>query len=520
MKTNTYRSLLVSISIFSLTALLAQQPAPEQQTTPREQTPKDELVHELAHKDNFMVYMCNNNNLHQFGVQNYRQMVKVGSTDSMNLLLQMDEFGEKEIMRFFIERNNAIVVENQSNTLTSFSGTPANLIEFAEWGIKNYPSNKIILDLWNHGAGIKDPHIWGRMLTKWRDKLFSFNHKTGLLELNRNLTQKKSLEEVLLDFEKEERGIAFNDAAETYLTNEDLKISLDTIVKTLLNGKKIDLLLMDACHMAMVEIASQVKDAANYMVGSEEVEPGAGYNYYNVLKLFLSQNPDSETIAKHIVECYKNEYQDTVGDYTQSAIDLSYVTDLELAINKLSSILIDMIATSKNDAMKVLKEIRFNNSLATEFLDTDYIDLYHFLKSISLKGDQLSTHQKLGKLWADARDTAFATIVIMEKMIIANASGKNLPEAHGLSIYFPTTSVHSSYAKTEFARVTLWPTFLKKFLAAKKIKDAEDEIVTPAPEADKSLRCPCQDGKNKTKCSCQNDNNKKRCPCQDSKKKK
>ena len=45
----------------------------------------------------------------------------------------------------------------------------------------------------------------------------------------------------------------------------------------------LDLLGFDACLMGMHEVAYATRGLANYLVGSEEVEPGAGYPYDAVL---------------------------------------------------------------------------------------------------------------------------------------------------------------------------------------------------------------------------------------------
>ena len=42
---------------------------------------------------------------------------------------------------------------------------------------------------------------------------------------------------------------------------------------------KVDVLAFDACLMQMAEVAYEVKDLADYVVGSEETEPGPGYPY-------------------------------------------------------------------------------------------------------------------------------------------------------------------------------------------------------------------------------------------------
>ena len=40
---------------------------------------------------------------------------------------------------------------------------PENLYDFAKWAITNYPAKHQALILWNHGSGIEDPHIWGKV---------------------------------------------------------------------------------------------------------------------------------------------------------------------------------------------------------------------------------------------------------------------------------------------------------------------------------------------------------------------
>jgi len=41
-------------------------------------------------------------------------------------------------------------------------------------------------------------------------------------------------------------------------------------------------------------------------------------------------------------------------------------------------------------------------------------------------------------------------------VVFSNASGQNLKEAKGLSIYFPELRIHPSYIKTSFAQSNAW----------------------------------------------------------------
>lgn len=421
---------------------------------------------------NFLVYMSNNNNLYRYGMTNFRQMIQTGSNPNVNLLLQMDTLGQKEISRFYIDQNNAKLIQTHSNTPTSFSGTPINLYEFASWGSLNYPAQKTCLVLWNHGAGIKDPNIWGRMLMRWRDDLFTINKTTRLLELDRSLNTHEARELLL-----KKRGIAFNEAAEAYLTNDDLKTSLEAISKDCLRGAKIDVVAMDACHMAMIEVGSQIKNSVSIMVGSSEVEPGAGWNYKSALTAFSKSAATDKEIAAHFVAAYHAEYRSTTGDYTQSAVDLSYCNSMEANISRFASSMIDLMTIGRQAGFKVIRDLRFSRSATTEFFDTDYIDLRHLYKSVLrcmqdiLNGEQLSifgasTSQQLAAEISckEISSACLEGLGILESMIIANASGRNLKEASGLSIYFPISSIHSSYRKTVFAKSTKWVQFLEKFL--------------------------------------------------------
>ncbi len=470
------------------------------------------FAHPSVKSLNFMTYMCNNNNLHHYAVANYKQIIKIGSSPITNLLIQMDAFGVNEIMRFYVEKNNPIIadVNNNTSTPTSFSGSAGNLYEFIHWGITQFPSEKICLSISNHGSGIKDPDIWAKFIMRWRDDLFVFNRATGRLELNRHYKNESNYKNYLETLNKE-RGIAFNDTAQTYLTNQDIKNTLESF------GKKIDILMLDACFMAMVEVASQVKNAASIMVASQEAEPGSGHNYATLLEKLTTTRLTSQEIARHIVHNYADEYDQVIGDYTQSAVDLSYVDEIEKSINILALNLINLIKQGNDATIKALREIRFNPFLTTEFLDNDYIDLKHLLESLVTKGSSYSSNNNefsiLEKpntpdLWLNVVQSAQNTLATLKKMIIANVKSENLSNVGGLSIYFPTLAIDSSYYSTVFAQSTAWPQFLEAFIGAK----IENRSIQGSPE-----KKPCCDdcGKHTHKPVSQ----RPPCPCKNKKKK-
>ena len=406
----------------------------------------------ILQKDwNFIVYIASNNDLNRFVKKNIEQMMHIGSTQNINILVQTDVYRKKEVSRYFVEKNKLVLADTQNNGLQSTSGTPESLFSCAKWGITNYPAKHHAIVLWNHGSGIEDPSIWGKLWETYPSEIFTRNSKTGLLDLN-----KKSLKD---------RGIAFNEIFETYLTNQDLKNSLAKISKELLGGKKIDILAMDACNMAMLEVGSQIKDSANIMVASEEYEPGSGWDYSFALEPFLRHSMTPEEFAKQMVLSYKEAYKYHHSAYTQSAIKLTNYNYLEDNINNVSICLLSLLnSKDKDKVLRQLKKIRTSLRLTTVFANKSYIDMYHFYSSLLsetewLKWDVINTSQLnlLKKLLEEG-------LKLMKNQIIENVMGPQLPHAHGMAFYFPTRSIHRSYYKTTFAQNNKWVEFLAKYI--------------------------------------------------------
>ncbi|MFH0898542.1 MAG: clostripain-related cysteine peptidase [bacterium] len=420
----------------------------------------------LQPKDwNFIVYIAGNNDLHRFSIHNLKQMLKVGSTDSLNIIVQFDEYLKREVTRYYVEKEHLVVADSQSDSIAATSGTPESLYDFASWAIESYPAQNQALVLWNHGYGIKDPSIWGRTKMLERDKLFTINYQTGLLELNRKNFFED--EEMTKRFFRE-RGIAFNDTAQEYLTNQDLTNALEKISNNLLDGNKIDILFMDACHMGMLEIGSQIKDFVHYMVASEEVEPGTGYNYIYLLEPFLDGSLSAEDFAKQGVLGYEEEYNLENADYTQSAINLYNFEKVEINVKEMGTTLTELLADSDSNMFFMLRKIRSRSTYTTSFCDPEYIDFCHFYISlVEIVEQQLlsnSYSSEIAKKLKQVKALAEQGLNMMQNYIIKNASGINLPHAYGLAFYFPTKKVHSSYYKTNFDKITKWSTFLEKYI--------------------------------------------------------
>ena len=62
---------------------------------------------------NFLVYLTSDNDLYRFAGKNLSQMAQIGSTPYINIIVQWDVYGKKEVTRYFVEQNNLVHLDTQ-----------------------------------------------------------------------------------------------------------------------------------------------------------------------------------------------------------------------------------------------------------------------------------------------------------------------------------------------------------------------------------------------------------------------
>ena len=87
-------------------------------------------------KWNFLVYVASNNNLYRFGPLNVDEMKRVGSNERVNIFVQIDQFGKKEVTRYHIKKGEKIKISKCDQQPICLSGTKENLFDFASEIIK------------------------------------------------------------------------------------------------------------------------------------------------------------------------------------------------------------------------------------------------------------------------------------------------------------------------------------------------------------------------------------------------
>lgn len=411
----------------------------------------------------FMVYMEAANDLEIFAPRNMRQMQQVGSNENITIVAQHNSYEKNQYCSktFLIGKGSKATLKEQFSVIDKGE---ENLINFCCDTIKTFPADHYALILWNHGTGPLEPVLRSSLSST---DIFSLNNPSDFFEKdNRGFIAFQTLQKTIV--QQKYKGICFNDSSGKFLTEKHLCRALKTICATSLKNKKLDLLGFDACLMSTVEIAKAVEPYAKIMVASQDVERGAGWNYYYALFPFTFTSLLPEDFGKHIVNAYKKTYQ-KIADFTLSCLILEKIQELTENISHVGFLLQKILITPEAKKGKLLIKLSRNKHLCTYFDEPDLIDLHHFYHNLFTNLEQTNALEQQEKEDLELlKKEILKGEYLIENIVYANTVGSAYPHAKGISIYFPEHAIHSSYRKNCFASQTHWLPFLKTYLSAYK----------------------------------------------------
>lgn len=398
-----------------------------------------------------LTYIQADNNLAPFAEYNIHEMQRVYKSENINMLIQWHLPRLNTVHRYKLTLNGLDSEREGPKTITN--NPEFDVINAMRWAASKYPAKHYMLVLWNHGNGILDQSWERRNIRGWRDKPlrgFPWLEIPGLESVG-------------------SRGILYSETNNNYMNNQQLERSLKVITENVIK-QKIDIIGMDACLMSMLEVGYQVKPYANYLVASQNSEPGKGWNYAAILKSFNKRSTimAPEVLAKKIVTTYEKFYHKRISFYTQSVIDLTKLDDLTDNVNSVVKA-IEHCGNLRKKNTKLF--VTLARGMALRFDTPSYIDLHSFYEALlKLTRGKRSTKIARPKMKShyDQGVDALRKLLkrgkkIIEGAVPANVVGTRMKRARGISIYYPRYGVHSSYAKTRFAQENLWMRHLKEY---------------------------------------------------------
>ena len=344
-----------------------------------------------------MVYMCGTDLESQSGMatSDLNEMAKAVLGDNVNIIIytggckswrnSIMSSSTNQIYQLTKGTNGngfKRLVDNAGNVSMT---KPSTLSDFIQYCNTNFPANRNMLIFWDHGGGSLSGYGYDQKFTS-----------SGSMTL---------------------KGI-----------NEALKNG----------GVQFDFIGFDACLMGTAETALMLAPYADYLIASEETEPGVGWYYTNWVSE-LCKNPSVSTVqlGKKIVDDFVDACASSCrGQATTLAlIDLAELQ--ETLPPELKSFSIGTTELIEDGDYKIVSDAR---SSAREFSTTkiDQVDLVHLAHKIGT--DEAN----------DLVDTLLSAIKY-------NRTSSSMTNAYGLSIYFPyrkVSSVDSAVATYEAIGIT------------------------------------------------------------------
>lgn len=332
--------------------------------------------------ETIMVYMVGSNLESEYGNASIdmEEMMDAGvDTEHNNIVVytggaadwQMDGISAYKNYTLLLNDDNEFEVIDSTNPKNM--GEADTLSSFINYCFENFNSEHYSLVLWNHGAG----------------PVYGFG-------LDENYSDILTVDEMKK---------AFNDSVGS-------------------SDKRLEWIGFDACLMNSLEMADLLAPYANYMIASQETEPGWGWDY-TFLSKTSKDSMTGEEMGKEIIDYYMF-YSENVFDYyprmycdlTLSCIDLTKFEVTENALNKCFGQLNEELTVATYPDLVRKRETARDFGTYASGMDYGMVDAIHLL----------------GQIAPDSQEAADAVNAI-EDMVVYSKS--NMRNANGISLCYP-----------------------------------------------------------------------------------
>ncbi len=359
-----------------------------------------------------LVYMNGANDLQQYSVLNMNQMERVASNPDVRFVVQWKQFPAQFTGGTFNGTRRYLAASDFSNNINSTllqdmgtsidMGSTQTLRDFITWGKANFPADHYCLVVWNHGNG-------------WR----------------------RSVSNVDLS-----RAVSYDDETGNSIQIWDLNQAL--------GSEHFDLISWDASLMQMLEVAYEIKDNADFIIGSEESPPAEGLPYDLVFAPFRD-NPNStpKNLSKSFVDGMLAVPAYNTKKITQSVLDTSKLQALAAAVSTLGTEL-------KNNAGSLTAAIQLARNTSQSYSPSSQ-RVYRDLKDICLKIEANTS------IVSVLNATAAVKTAVNDAMVWEGHNANSI-NSSGISIDFSPgstfASTSSDYALMKLAIATQWNEYL------------------------------------------------------------
>lgn len=234
-------------------------------------------------------------------------------------------------------------------------------------------------------------------------------------------------------------------------------------VSTDLLHKKIDIVGCDACSMASIELAYDLKDSAHYLIASQSLEEKCGWDYAELLSLM--QREDSlHTLVRKWVYAYEREQRlRNVPLYSLAAYDLAAAENCTESVDAVAVAVTTALQGNQAYAIQqALFSARYKAAMSMHTIGIlPYVDMGLFLELLYSEIDAVLETEEIAALKLAILDALESLQVLVQAHVSSPQAGLT-----GCLVYFPQAVIDQSY-RVSWAAKHRWLSFLKLFVGDK-----------------------------------------------------
>ncbi len=341
--------------------------------------------------------------------------------DTVNIIIETggassweSNFGVKsnKLGRWHVE-NNQLVEDAQLDNANM--GAVSTFQSFLEWGLTEYPAERTMVILWNHGGAMQ--------------------------------------------------GVCYDENYnDNTLLNSEIQEALEGAFTSVGRSEKLECIGYDACLMDIQDIAETNSHYFNYMVASEESENGYGWDYDGGWLDMIYADPSGVNTESVLTECCDNFIADneaiypTYNDQTLAWLKLSKAEAYMTAWENMARYMIDESIVTSSNRTSFANMVRNN---VKHYGDTTYtyygtFDAYDFLNNLEAS-ETFNTGEM--QSYIDNCQNAF------NDLIGYFAKGDEAGNSYGLCMFYSISSNCQKmyYYTTSETNFTNWVEFNNKF---------------------------------------------------------
>ena len=327
-----------------------------------------------------LMYMCGTD-LQSDCVNDLYEMCAAEIPDNVTVVVQAGGASEWDDSRLRANRINRFTIADYDFSDVEVCawqnmGAQETLEDYLDWAVSTYPADRYMLVFWNHGGGSNS-------------------------------------------------GVCFDETADyDGLTIHEINDALYNFTEANPDFH-LDVIGFDACLMATYEMAAHMQYYADFMVASEELEPGLGWNYAWLDA--LGENPalDAQGIGVAIADAYMEACLDeNPDDYLSMSV--LYLPAMEYLVSTMETYTAYLSQALDAGQLSTFSRARQRMYAFGDFNDatSDMVDMMALIDGTRTIAPQT----------ADVLQTAY------ERVVRYNVGTRKFDYLTGMSVYFPSGS--------------------------------------------------------------------------------